>query len=123
MSVLSAGCLQRSLQAWAGIRKGRDDQVSDSEVAFLTKLLSRQVTAMLMGALESGSDALIGYVFETAHVLSWLVEAPTEVNPPPRADGGAADAPLRQPLRAGALTLNPYCKPFNLMSAHLPPSA
>ena len=56
---------------------------------------------MLMGALESGSDALIRYVFETAHVLSWLVEAPTEVQPPPRA-GSAADAPPRQPLRAGA---------------------
>ena len=62
-----------------------------------------QVTAMLMGALESGSDALIQYVFETAHVLSWLVDAPTEVSPPLR-DGGnsvVANGMSRQPLRAG----------------------
>ena len=56
---------------------------------------------MLMGALESGSDALIQYVFETAHVLSWLVDAPTEVSPPPRG-GSVANGMSRQPLRAGS---------------------
>ena len=56
---------------------------------------------MLMGALESGSDALMAYVFETASVLTWLVEAPAEVRPPPR-PGADADAPPRPALRAGA---------------------
>ncbi len=55
---------------------------------------------MLMGALESGSDALMRYVFETAHVLSWLVDAPTEVSPPSRG-GSVANGMSRQPLRAG----------------------
>lgn len=55
---------------------------------------------MLMGALESGTHALLEHMFGPANLLSWLVNAPVTVPPPCRStDAGDGS---RRPLRAGA---------------------
>lgn len=55
---------------------------------------------MLMGVLEAGTEQLVAHVFEAASLLTWLVTAPVEVQPPGRAEDSGRQE--RRPLRAGA---------------------
>jgi SIT4 phosphatase-associated protein len=60
-----------------------------------------QVSSILGGALDSGSDGLVTYLFRECNLLDWLCSAPTEVTPLP--NPGDERAAERSPLRAGYL--------------------
>lgn len=53
------------------------------------------------GALDTGSDALVTYLFTECNLLNWLCTAPQEVTPLP--NPGDDNAAKRASLRAGYL--------------------
>ncbi len=63
--------------------------------------VSVQVMMLMRYSLDSGSDALIDYLFQDCQLLNWLLDAPHTVTP--HASPFDSKAATRKPLRAGYL--------------------
>ena len=64
----------------------------------------RQVTRMVLSALECGSDALLEHLFDECGLLRWLTASPRTVEPAPR-DGDPRPG-RGGPYRAGCAPIS-----------------